>query len=96
MRVLRVAVTTSIGEGYAVGPEAFQECVVLYILEMPLKYSHLKSFFFVVVSSAKEQLLLSVSFPSLLPYPAQAALPSEKLEKGFGGAKEGKRREGKS
>lgn len=47
------------------------------------------------MSSAKEQLLLIVSFSSLLPHPAQAALPSEKLEKGSGGAKEGKRREGK-
>lgn len=44
---------------------------------------------------SKGAVLLSVSLPSLLPYPAQAALLSEKMEKGFGGAKEGKRREGK-
>jgi len=47
------------------------------------------------VSSAKGQLLLSVCFPSLLPSPAQAALLPEKLERGFGGVKGGRRREGK-
>lgn len=56
MGLLWVAVTTSIGKGYAVGSEAFQECVVLYILEIPLKYGYLKPLVVVVVvSSAKEQ-----------------------------------------
>lgn len=65
MGVLRVAVTTSIGEGYAVGPEAFQECVVLYILEMPLKYSHLNSFIF-CCSELSEG---AAAFERLLPFP---------------------------
>lgn len=64
--LLWLAVTTSIGEGYAVGSEAFQECVVLYSLEMPLKYGHLKCFFFCCCSELSEG---AAAFEHLLAFP---------------------------
>lgn len=36
------------------GSEAFQECVELYILEMPLKYGHLKCWVFFYCSELSE------------------------------------------